>query len=314
MNKTTRSLPERRSCNLEEEIGQFLEHCRLGGHSPRTLDALGNGLRQMTRFLEGEGVSDTREVISDMLQRYSGIIVARVSRESAHLYLRTAHAFFRFLTDGNRLLVNPAESLVLPRLHRHSVGAVLSEAEIDWLISRPDVTTPTGLRDRAMLEFLYCTALRVSELRRMGVGEIDLGNGTAHVVAGKGARDRVLPIGNVAGTWLAKYLEESRPLLAGKREVDALFISCRGNPWSEQMAAIHIRRLGRDAGLRAPLTCHVIRRTVATRLLARGASPVEVSAILGHQDIRSLGRYVSFAARELKDVYRATHPREKEND
>lgn len=314
MNEQTRLLPMCRNRNLAEEIGRFLEHCRLAGRSARTVEALDNGLWQLRRFLDGEGVHDAREVTADMLRRYKAHTVVRISPQSAHLYLRTVRAFFRFLTDEHRLLIDPAEGLAMPKLNRRGVGAALSEAEMERLIAMPDVATPTGLRDRAMLEFLYSTALRVSELCRMGVGDVDPAGGTARVTEGKGARDRVAPIGTEAGKWLSKYLAEARPLLVGDRDVDALFVSYRGRAWSDQMAAIHLKDLGRAAGLRVNLTCHVIRRTTATRLLSRGASPVEVSALLGHRDVRSLGRYVAVVARELKDAHRATHPREQEHD
>jgi integrase/recombinase XerD len=141
--------------------------------------------------------------------------------------------------------------------------------------------------------------------------DVDLGGASAVVRAGKGAKDRVAPVGKAAVEWLGRYLAEGRPhLLADRPDVEELFLSDRGRALGEQTFAIHLKRLGREAGLAQNLTCHVIRRTLATALLRNGASPQEVAALLGHEDVRSLGRYVAFAAREVKEAHQKSHPRE----
>lgn len=180
-----------------------------------------------------------------------------------------------------------------------------------------DVSTPPlGLRDRAMLEFEYSTALRVSELARIKVGDVDLAEGIAAVRLGKGAKDRMLPVGKVAVEWITRYLAESRPVLTDKSrpQTDALFVTATGLPMSQQILGRELRALGRKAGIaRLSITCHVFRRTVATEMLRNGAPPAQVAALLGHEDLRSLCRYVSFAAKEVKDAHSKRHPREVES-
>lgn len=311
MMKSSRSLEAGRSHTLKACVASFLEHLKLLGRSKATLAALGNALTQFGRFLVEKGIEDLREVTPGHLEDYAKRVLARVTRHSAHLYLRSVKALFRFLADTHRLLVDPAAGMAMPKLHRKLVGPTLTREEIEKLMAVPDVGKPTGLRDRALLEFLYSTGLRVSEVRRMKIADLDLAEGAACVRQGKGAKDRVVPIGKAAREWLSRYLAEGRPRMAkyhpGHEE---LFVAQYGKPFGEIMFGIHLRKLGRMAGLTFNLTCHVIRRTVATTLLRNGASPQEVAALLGHDDLRSLGYYVAFAAREVKEAHAKTHPRE----
>lgn len=172
-----------------------------------------------------------------------------------------------------------------------------------------------GLRDRAMLEFAYSTALRVAELHRVKVSDVDVTQEIALVCEGKGGKDRVVPIGRAALEWLNRYLSIARPVLAKSRpEVEELFITYRSRGFSYSLLRAHLRKLGRVAKLSTNLTCHVFRRTVATEMLRNGASPAQVAALLGHEDLKSLSRYVASVAKELKKAHASSHPRESENE
>jgi integrase/recombinase XerD len=266
----------------------------------------------MIAWLTSQGVADAREVTAAHLEAYARATLERVSRNSAHLYLRMVRAFFRDLAGSHRLLLDPTSGLAMPRLDRKHVGPMLTRDEIDRVLAGPDVTTPLGIRDRAMLEFLYSTGLRVSEAWRIKTADVDLEGGRVLVREGKGAKDRVSPLGKAAVEWLGRYLAEVRPGLEACRPgVEELFLTHHGRAFGDQMLAMHLKKLGRKAGLATNLTCHVIRRTLATGLLRNGASPAEVAAILGHEDVRSLGRYVAFAAREVKEAHTKCHPRER---
>ncbi len=307
----TPSLQASRNHTLSDAATAYIEKERLLGRSEATMKTYQGALNRLVAWLAGQGVADIREVTADRLEAYAKATLERVSRNSAHLYLRAVRAFFRDLAGTHRLLIDPAAGLAMPKLERKRVGPMLTRDEVDRLLAVPDVATPSGIRDRALLEFLYATGLRVSEARRLNAPDVDLGGASALVREGKGAKDRVAPVGKAAVEWLGRYLAEGRPQLAADHpDVEELFLSDRGRAFGEQTFALHLKRLGREAGLATHLTCHVIRRTLATNLLRNGASPQEVAAILGHEDVRSLGRYVAFAAREVKEAHRKSHPRE----
>ncbi|MBI3097141.1 MAG: tyrosine-type recombinase/integrase [Planctomycetes bacterium] len=286
----------------------FLDSLRLSGRSEATLKAHENALRQFGRFLDGAGLSDLRDVTPSHTEAYARQVQDRISRESAYVYLNSVRVLFRFLVERNVLLVDPSSSLPMPKMRERLTGRILTPDEMTRLIESQDAATPTGLRDRAMLEFLYSTGLRVSEHRR--VKSQDLGEDSVTVRGGKGAKDRVVPVGVRAMAWVRRYIMEARTRFAEYRPgVEELWLTRWGKPFGEQMMQIHLRALGTTVGI-AYLTCHMIRRSMATHLLTAGASPSEVSAILGHSDLKSLSRYVKVATREVKETHARTHPRE----
>ena len=189
----------------------------------------------------------------------------------------------------------------------------MSEAEIERAMNAFETRTPWGLRDRAMLEFLYSTAVRASELARIAVADLDLDQGLAAIRLGKGAKDRMAPLTRSAVQWLRRYLQHARPVLVKPRpDVPQLFVSRRGGPFYRKLLSVRFRALSRQAGLAAPFTCHTIRRSVATLMLKNGASPAQVAALLGHGDLKSLARYVAHArATEVRDAHAKAHPREE---
>jgi len=283
----------------------FLEHLRLQGRAAATLRAHSNAFRQFGRFW---GERDVREVTESDLETYARQVLARVSRETAYLYLSALRALFRFLVARDVLLLDPSAGLPMPKMHDRLTARILSPAEMTRLIESPDVTKPVGLRDRAMLEFLYSTGLRAKEHREVQVA--DLGDDAAAVRGGKGGKDRVVPVGKCAMEWVRRYLAEARPRFAAYRPgVEQLWITAWGKPFGQIVFQQYLRALGKAAGIES-VTCHMIRRSMATHLLAAGASPQEVSAILGHEDLRSLSRYVRVAQREAKETHQKTHPRE----
>ena len=304
--KNTFSREGDRIPTLSTASAAFFEHLRLLGRSESTVEAHRNGLNQ---FAKVWGDRDLRDVTEQDLEAYARATLKRVARESAYLYLSGIRLFFRFLTESHQLLVDPSSGMPMPRMRERLTGRILSLEEMKRLVESPDLSKPVGLRDRAMLEFLYSTGLRVSEARHVKVA--DLGNDSVTVRGGKGAKDRVVPIGISALRWVRKYLAEARPGFASYRPgVEELWISRWGRPFGKQILPQHLRKLGKTGGIDG-LTCHTIRRSMATHLLGAGASPAEVSGILGHSDLHSLSRYIQVAAREVKETHEKTHPREQ---
>ncbi|HEX7386945.1 MAG TPA: site-specific tyrosine recombinase XerD [Castellaniella sp.] len=185
----------------------------------------------------------------------------------------------------------------------------LSESQVDVLLGAPDVDSTLGLRDRAMLETLYATGLRVSELVYLAVVDTSLSDGVVRVVMGKGAKDRLVPLGEEALHWITRYLAESRPALLGARTCDALFVTARGAAMTRQAFWLLIRKYAQLADIHVPLSPHVLRHAFATHLLNHGADLRVVQMLLGHADISTTQIYTHVARERLKTLHAKHHPR-----
>jgi len=293
----TRSLSSSRNLSLATAEAAYLDAVRLSGGSPKTVIARTHGLRHFGRFW---GERDLREVTTADLQRYMAH-GAGLSRETAYQYAATVRAFFRFLAGRHEILLDPWAGLALPRLRSRPLGRILSERETAVLLKQTTV-----LRDRALLEFLYSTGLRAAEARRVKIE--DVGDDAVVVRGGKGGRDRTVPLGARAREWVMRYARDERRAAA---DVPELWVSRKGLPFGEARFGQILRKLGRAAGI-AGLTCHVLRRSMATHLLSAGASASAVSAILGHADLGALKRYAKAASVEVRETHRRTHPREQD--
>jgi integrase/recombinase XerD len=201
---------------------------------------------------------------------------------------------------------DPTLDLESPKLMR-SLPYFLSAQEIEVLLAAPDLSRPLGLRDRAMLETLYATGVRVSELVGLTVNQLRLDPGYVRVW-GKGSKERIVPVGSQARKWLALYLEEARPGLDRKRQ-EALFLTVRGQGMSRQCFWQLLKRYGRAAGITTHLSPHVLRHSFATHLLEHGADLRAVQAMLGHADISTTEIYTHVTRERLRTLYDSKHPR-----
>jgi len=177
------------------------------------------------------------------------------------------------------------------------------------LLEAPDIETPLGLRDRTMLELMYASGLRVSELTNMKTIEVGLNEGVARVVGGKGNKERLVPFGAQAGDWLHRYLSDARPTLLAGRACDELFVTQRGEGMTRQTFWHLIKKHARDAGIHAPLSPHTLRHAFATHLLNHGADLRVVQLLLGHADISTTQIYTHVARERLRELHLHHHPR-----
>ena len=188
------------------------------------------------------------------------------------------------------------------------VPKVLSEAQVEALLGAPDVATPLGLRDRAMLELLYASGLRVSELVDLASVRLSLSDGVLRVV-GKGAKERLVPFGDEARDWIERYLTEGREAILGGQRSDALFVTARGGSMTRQMFWTLVKRHAATAAISAPLSPHTLRHAFATHLLNHGADLRAVQLLLGHADIATTTIYTHVARERLKALHARHHPR-----
>ncbi|MCM2269476.1 MAG: tyrosine recombinase, partial [Thermoanaerobaculia bacterium] len=217
-----------------------------------------------------------------------------------------ARGFYGWRVEEGLRGDDPTATLVTPRRVRR-LPAVLGERDVASLLAAPDVATPRGLRDRAMLELLYASGLRVSELVGLRLPQLRLEAGFL-IAFGKGSKERVVPVGESAEAWLRRYLAEVRPRWARGRH-DAVFVTARGGAMTRQTFWGLIKRHGRAAGIEQPLSPHVLRHSFATHLLEHGADLRAVQAMLGHADISTTEIYTHVHRERLRRVYDEHHPR-----
>ncbi len=214
---------------------------------------------------------------------------------------------YRFLLAHGGVHSDPMLNIEQPRMPQR-FPRTLSEADVENLLAAPDVGRPIGLRDRAMLELLYAAGLRVSELVKLRLFELNLGDGVVRVL-GKGDKTRLVPLGEIAVDWLTRYLHEARPALLKGGSGDEVFVSARRSGLSRQMFWTRIKRHAATAGITKPISPHVLRHAFATHLINHGADLRVVQLLLGHADISTTQIYTHVARERLKQLHATHHPR-----
>ena len=288
----------------------FLDHVRVEkGLSPNTVEAYGRDLQRYLDFLadrEAAGPEKAgRATIMTHLLQLSQDDVGPRSRARA---LSALKGFYAFLVKEGLLKENPAGDIESPR-HMVYLPRTLSEKEVDALLAAPDVDTPGGLRDKAMIELLYATGLRVTELISVQTGLINLEAGYIRTM-GKGSKERLIPVGDEANGWIARYLKQGRQaFLKEGRTSPYLFLSRRGQKLSRQYFWRKIKEYAQTAGIGRTISPHTLRHSFATHLLARGADLRSVQMMLGHADISTTEIYTHVTRERLKKIHRDYHPR-----
>jgi len=290
------------------QVGEFLATLRRRNYSDTTIEHYRGGLKDLLAFLAARGCARLQDVTAEDLDAYRLHLDGRPLKvRTIEHYLRSARLFFGHLAETQQLFMNPARDLALPRVPR-DLQPVPTEPEIERLLAQPDVATAYGVRDRAILEVLYSTAMRLAELVGLSLFDPDLDRGTVRVL-GKGRKERTVPLGSLAVEWLKPYLAEVRPKLQTvHRNQTALWLGKGGAPLGRVRVQQMLRDYAAAAGISTPISPHTIRRACATHMLARGAHPVQVQMLLGHASLRSLSQYLRVTVSDLKQAHRATNP------
>jgi integrase/recombinase XerD len=277
------------------------------GLSSNTLDSYNGDLIRYTSFLRkfGYTMEETSkvEVMSFLLSlRKRGLSAKTVARSISVL-----RGFYRWLADEGVLLTNPLEDMESPKSTR-SLPEVLSPDEVDSLLDQPNPSHPVGMRDKAMLELLYATGLRVSELTNLELNNINLEAGYL-IVLGKGSKQRIVPMGEEALYWLKAYLEESRKRLLGNHRSPLAFLSQQGGGITRQGFWKIIKKYSLKAGIKKNISPHTLRHSFASHLLEGGADLRSVQSLLGHVDISTTQIYTHVTRERLKKIHARFHPR-----
>ena len=288
-------------------IETYLDHLRierrLADHTlesyARDLSALGAFAAGLERRPEALDRRSLEEFVRQQLMR--GLSPRSVAR-----LIAAVRGFYRFLVLDQHLQASPADDLRPPRAWP-ALPKFLSIEDVDALIAQPDVATPIGLRDRAMIELLYATGMRVSELVNVRAADLHVADQYLTCI-GKGSKERLIPIGDQAAAWIARYQRDARPTLV-RRRCDALFLNARGAPMSRVGFWKLLKQYGRKANLPRTLSPHVVRHSFATHLLERGADLRAIQLMLGHADLSTTQIYTHVLEARLRSVYDRFHPR-----
>lgn len=290
---------------LPVEVSSFLDHLTVErGLSPKTVEAYRSDLLRFFKICAKEPAKVRREDVRAFLgaERAEGHTASTATRRL--VALRT---FYRFLLLERLVEGDPTENVEPPRPLRR-LPDYLTPEEVDRLLETPDTVSLTGLRNRAMLEVLYATGMRVSELTGLTLDRFNAEAGFV-LVMGKGSKERVVPLGEVAQDWVQRYRETARPALLKGRESTALFVTARSGSMTRQMVWIMITGYARQAGITKHLSPHTLRHSFATHLLEHGADLRSVQTLLGHADISTTQIYTHLEQERLKRIYRQFHPR-----
>ncbi|MBI5604033.1 MAG: site-specific tyrosine recombinase XerD [Deltaproteobacteria bacterium] len=278
------------------------------GLSPNTLEAYSRDLIQYFHFLKSKDITDLSQTHSGTLYEYLGTLRSRkLSGRTQARILSALKSFYRFLQEEALRKDNPALPLQGPKPKR-TLPKTLSEMEVETLLHQPKADSPRGLRDGAMLEVLYATGLRVSELIALTLDQLEL---EAHLIRtmGKGSKERLVPIGKTASGSLMEYLQKGRNLLLKDHLTPWVFVNNRGGRLSRQGFWKILRQYGRQAGITKTISPHTLRHTFATHLLEGGADLRSIQTMLGHADISTTQIYTLVTTEHLREVYRRYHPR-----
>jgi|SRR5579883_2351795 len=283
----------------------FLDFCRVEkGLTANSLSSYTADLKKFTSFLSVPIISVSREQLH---QYVNSLFQQGMSARSVARHVATVRNLYSFLTREGWVAADPAEFLEAPR-QWSSLPKYLNQGEIERLIAAPPENKPGGLRDRAMLELLYATGLRVSELCALELAAVERQLGVLRV-SGKSNKQRMVPFGESAGRAIDRYLLEGRPRLLKGRASKHLFVTARGSGMTRQCFWMLLKAHGRRAGILGPLTPHVIRHSFATHLVEGGADLRSVQIMLGHADISTTQVYTHVACRRLREIVDRHHPR-----
>jgi integrase/recombinase XerD len=301
--------------SLGSYLRDYLEHLEVRGLSRHSVRSEAASLRVFLGWAAERGLVRLDEVTVSVLERYQRYLYHCRTSQDRPLSFRTQRdrlqvlkRFYRYLVRQRILAMSPAELLDVPRAEKRIPRGVLTVEEVERVLAQPATGTVTGLRDRAILELFYSTGIRRQEAIDLELYDVDLDNGTLLVRQGKGKKDRLIPLGERAGLWIAKYVEEARPALAGEPDDGTLFLTHHRTRFSPENMSKVVRTALDGAGITKKGCCHMFRHTMATLMLEGGADLRFIQAMLGHSSITSTQVYTQVALRKLKEVYERTHP------
>lgn len=292
---------------MQETIQSFTDYLQTEKKASKNTEvSYQRDLRKLAVFLKEHGIEKPEQMNATVLNSYllylerEHFSPATISRSIAAI-----HMFCQYACQEGIMVSDPSKALQPPKVER-KMPEILSIAEVDLLLRQPKTDTPKGIRDKAMLEMLYATGIRVSELIHLKTQDVNLMMG---YITCRDEKERIVPFGGSAKKALEQYLGSARAALMHGREDDVLFVNCSGGPMSRQGFWKILKSYAKSAGITADITPHTLRHSFATHLLQNGADLKSVQEMMGHADISTTQMYLHLGVNKIRDVYRKTHPR-----
>jgi len=305
----TKSNPEKIAVQLEPKVTEFLSYLQLSeGLSSNTISAYQRDLKLYQAWLNNIAKQTITTILPEGIESFMLYLQSEGRKEKSNArLLSTLKRFYQWGANNEYFEVDPTALVKAPKLPQ-SIPKVITEAQVEALLYSPDQYTPLGIRDRAILELMYASGLRVSEVVELPFEQINLSAGLVQVT-GKGSKERIVPIGELAIEWIEKYINEARPLLTKNKWVPSLFVSRIGRPMTRQTLWHRVKNLAFDAGIHTKLSPHTLRHAFATHLINHGADLRTVQLLLGHSDLSTTQIYTHVAKERLHKLHQQHHPR-----
>ncbi|WP_325058746.1 site-specific tyrosine recombinase XerC [Vitreimonas sp.] len=301
--------------SLSAELARFCQYLAARNYSPFTIEQRERAISAFISWAAVRGVERPQDVTLPILERYQRHLFHHRKADGEPLTFRTQivrlvplRAFFKWLARERVILFNPAADLELPRGEKRLPATILAPEEVEAVMALPDIATPQGLRDRAILEVLYATGARRLEITRMRVFDVDYARKLIVIRKGKGGKDRIVPTGERALSWLAAYRDQARPQLVSGADDGALFLTAKGAALNPKKLSDRVSAYVTAAGLNKSGSCHLFRHTAATLMLENGADIRFIQAMLGHESLDTTQIYTQVGIAKLAAVQAATHP------
>jgi integrase/recombinase XerD len=299
---------------LEESRTRFLEALRVQGRARDTIRSRHDSLTTLFLYLATQCINDVRAVTRETIRSYLLWLSGQdYSPWTVSTHWQSVRRFFAWLEKTDAVLLDPCAGVISPKIGERLPRAVLSESQAKAILDQPDTQTKKGIRDKAILEVFYASALRLEEVTRLTVYDVDIQNGFVRVNQGKGSRDRVVPIGYKAADYVKEYLQNVRlPWSGQQKDERALWLSAiePHRPMGKQAISVTVRDYMRAAGIKQG-RAHLWRHACATHLVASGANIAYVQRLLGHSQISTTQRYSHVTASDVKQMFEKKHPRER---
>ncbi|MGB5987658.1 MAG: tyrosine-type recombinase/integrase [Desulfobacterales bacterium] len=289
------------------EFKNYLSSC---GYAARTVESYRENLAPFVAYLKRCQIDDLRRVSGRIMEAYRYQVMASgLAAESKALRLRPVKRLFEYLVSAHKLLINPAEGLVETSRKNRKIGPVLTIEEVKKLLKQPNLSLRPHIRNRAVMEVLYATGMRINELVSLKVHHVDLEDKVIFIAKGKGKKQRVVPLSAPAAGFLREYLTQIRPWWAKKSpQQRALFLNHHGGVLTGDSVRCFLRRYRLAAGIKTPVSPHTFRRTCATHMLQQGADIRYIQKLLGHRHLKTTQAYTKVMPVEVKKTHSQTHP------
>lgn len=294
---------------------RYLEWMAVTNYSKSTIESRRVDLHLFNQWCESRSLETAQDITKPIIERFQRHLYhyrkacgKPLGFKRQGLIITGLKGLFKWLAQNNHVLYNPACDIVLPKSPKQLPRDLLNEEEAEAILAQPDLDSPFGIRDRAMLETLYSTGIRRSELAHLQIYHVDEKHGTLFIQEGKGQKDRVVPIGDRALQWIRKYLNEVREELIIDPQETTLFITYQGSGFHPNKLTAVMRGYIKQAGITKNGSCHIFRHTMATLMLENGADVRYIQELLGHSSLETTQRYTHVSIQKLKDIHTATHP------